>query len=217
MKQLHDYDKTPPKLLFVMWARLCRHRRDFIWSVVKVHNNAFRPSCVYYERQTREMYKVLPYSKISKKPGKIKIPLRIAILSKYRFISNKGPVDIWNDAKTWKQLVRWTFKCFVFFAIFLDWHSSGFVADKILKPLLDGNDFTVFIQRNDIELIVCCYLGLHRDWLTNGRCFSDGIFNTFAKRKFYLFKSCWSYSQCSNRWYSQRWIRSCFGVDQVTR
>ena len=47
-------------------------------------------SCVYYARQTREIYQLLPYWMILKLPG----ALKSTVFSKCSFIWNKGSVNI---------------------------------------------------------------------------------------------------------------------------
>ena len=59
-------------------------------------------SCIYNACQTHEIYQVLPYSVDFKAPGALWNPLSKTVLSKFSFICNKGPVDIWNDHKTQK-------------------------------------------------------------------------------------------------------------------
>ena len=57
-------------------------------------------SPIYYARQIREIYLVLPYSLDSKAPVELWNPLSKAVFSKYSFISNEG--RIWNDSKAQK-------------------------------------------------------------------------------------------------------------------
>ena len=59
-------------------------------------------SCVYHASHAREIYKVLPYSVDFKAPQELWNPLSKTVLSKCSFISNKGPVNIWNDRKSQK-------------------------------------------------------------------------------------------------------------------
>ena len=59
-------------------------------------------SCVYYARQTREIYQVLPYSVDLKAPMELWNPMSKAVLSS--FIWNKGPVNIWKYRKAQKYL-----------------------------------------------------------------------------------------------------------------
>ena len=59
-------------------------------------------SCIYYAWQTHEIYQVLPYSVDFKAPGELWNPLIKAVFSKFSFISNKGPVNLWNDHKAQK-------------------------------------------------------------------------------------------------------------------
>ena len=70
--------------------------------------NWFGPvnSCIYYACQTPEIYQVLPYSVDFKAPGE----LSKTVLSKLSFISNKGPVKIWNVPKAQNYLVHQTSK-----------------------------------------------------------------------------------------------------------
>ena len=44
------------------------------------------------------------------------------VCGKCSFISNKGPVIIWNDHRTQKQIVRRTCKCFSWFLILHYWY-----------------------------------------------------------------------------------------------
>ena len=71
-------------------------------------------SCVYdaCHTQTREIYQVLPYSVDFKPPGELWNSLGKTVLRKCSNISNKGPVNIGNDFKTRRQLVRWTYNYF---------------------------------------------------------------------------------------------------------
>ena len=50
--------------------------------------------CAYSAHQTHEIYQVLPYSVDFKAPGELRNPLSKTVLSKWSFISNKGPVNI---------------------------------------------------------------------------------------------------------------------------
>ena len=59
-------------------------------------------NCVYYARQTREIYQVLPYSMNLKAPVELWNPLSKTVLMESNFIWNRGPVDIWNDHKAQK-------------------------------------------------------------------------------------------------------------------
>ena len=54
---------------------------------------------VYHACQTHEIYQVLPYSLDFKAPQELWNPLSKTVFSKYNLISNKGPVNIWNDRK----------------------------------------------------------------------------------------------------------------------
>ena len=56
-------------------------------------------SIVYYARQTRVIYQVLPYSMDFKAPDELWNPLGKAVPSTWSFISNKEPVNILNDRK----------------------------------------------------------------------------------------------------------------------
>ena len=49
-----------------------------------------------------QIYQVLPYSVDFKAPRELWNPLSKTVLSKYSFIWNKGPVNIWNDRKAQK-------------------------------------------------------------------------------------------------------------------
>ena len=54
-------------------------------------------SYVYYAHQTYEIYQALPYSVDFKALGELWNTLSETVLSKYSFIRDKGPVNIWND------------------------------------------------------------------------------------------------------------------------
>ena len=56
-------------------------------------------SCVYYARETRESYQVLPYSIDLKAAVEIWNQLSKTVFSKCSFVWNKGIVNIWNDRK----------------------------------------------------------------------------------------------------------------------
>ena len=58
--------------------------------------------CVYYPRQTCEIYQVLPHSFVFKALGQLWNPLSKTVLIKCSFISNKGYVNIWNYCKVQK-------------------------------------------------------------------------------------------------------------------
>ena len=82
-------------------------------------------SCVYYARQTREIYQVPPYSVDFKAPGYLWNPFIKTVLTECSFISNKGPVNILNDRKAQKLLVRRTCKYFPeFFRLFM-WYVTS--------------------------------------------------------------------------------------------
>ena len=57
-------------------------------------------SCVYYARQTCEIYQILPYSVDFKAPAELWNLLSKIVLSKCSFTWNKGSVSIWKDPKT---------------------------------------------------------------------------------------------------------------------
>ena len=59
-------------------------------------------SCIYYAHWTHEIYHIMPYSMDFKAPRELWNPLSKAVLSKCSFISDKGPVNIWNDHKAQK-------------------------------------------------------------------------------------------------------------------
>ena len=61
-------------------------------------------SCIYYARQTREIYQVLPCAVNFKAPGELWNPLSKTVLSKCSFICNKGLVNIWNGHKAQSKL-----------------------------------------------------------------------------------------------------------------
>ena len=56
-------------------------------------------NCIYYANQTGEIYQVLPYSVDFKAHGELWNPLNKTVFGKCRFISNKGPRNIWNERK----------------------------------------------------------------------------------------------------------------------
>ena len=56
-------------------------------------------SCVYYARQTCNIYQVLSYSVVFKAPLQLWDPLSKTVLSKCRLIWNKGHVNIRNHSK----------------------------------------------------------------------------------------------------------------------
>ena len=53
-------------------------------------------SCVYYARQTCEIFQVLRYAVDFKAPRELWNPLSKTVLSEYSFIWNIGHVHIWN-------------------------------------------------------------------------------------------------------------------------
>ena len=58
--------------------------------------------CVYYACQTLEICQVLPYSVYFKASHLLWNPLSKTVRSKYSFIWNKWPVNIWNDHQAQK-------------------------------------------------------------------------------------------------------------------
>ena len=82
------------------------HLYDSYLSAVTTFNRA-NPSvicsiCNYDFDQIHEIYQVLPYSVDFKAPQELWNPLNKTLLSKYSFIWNKGPINIWNDHKAQK-------------------------------------------------------------------------------------------------------------------
>ena len=73
-------------------------------------------SCIYHAHQTREIFHELPYSVDFKALRELRNPLSKTVLSEYSCISNKGPVNICNDRKARKWLIRPTYE--YFFRIF---------------------------------------------------------------------------------------------------
>ena len=69
-------------------------------------------SYVYYARQARGIYQVLPYSVDFKAPGELWDPLSKTVLSKCSFIWDKGLLNILNDLKAQMWFVRRTCKYF---------------------------------------------------------------------------------------------------------
>ena len=56
-------------------------------------------SCVYYDRQSSEIYQVLPYSMDFKAPVELLNPPSKTVPSKCSFVWTKEPVNIRNDRK----------------------------------------------------------------------------------------------------------------------
>ena len=65
--------------------------------------------CVYYVRQTREIYQVLPYSVDFEVFEELWNTLSMTVLNKYSFVWNYGPVNIWNERKSQTYFERRTY------------------------------------------------------------------------------------------------------------
>ena len=75
-------------------------------------------SCVYYAHQTCEIYQLLSYLVDLKIPLELWNPLSKTVLSKFSFIWNKGPVNIWNDRNLLIKLVNIFFQFLTLHSVF---------------------------------------------------------------------------------------------------